>query len=133
MVSITHIISATNQIAGLNFLSSAISSYCLLFDLQLLNKFLFLFSLEFEFKVEGNTIGGQATALNRNVKFQEKILKIDTTVESHHATLTFLCSAKTKEKPGMIPREALTVSIAPLQLLKKISNRFNRIELIIMR
>ena len=63
-----------------------------------------MFSLEFEFKVEGNTIGGQATALNRNVKFQEKILKIDTTVESHHATLTFLCSAKTKEKPGMIPR-----------------------------
>ena len=91
-----------------------------------------MFSLEFEFKVEGNTIGGQATALNRNVKFQEKILKIDTTVESHHATLTFLCSAKTKEKPGMIPREALTVSIAPLQLLKKIPNRFNRRELIIM-
>ena len=46
-------INATNQIAGINFLSSAIASYCLFFDLQLLNKFLFLFSLEFEFKVEG--------------------------------------------------------------------------------
>lgn len=49
-----------------------------------------MFSHEFEFKVEGNTIGGQATARNRNVKFQEKILKIDTTVESHDATLTFI-------------------------------------------
>ena len=88
LVSITHIISATNQIAGLSFLSSAVASYCLIFDLQLLNKFLFLFSLEFEFKVEGKIIADQATALN--VKFQEKILKIDTTVESHDATLTFI-------------------------------------------
>ena len=83
-------ISATNQIAGLSFLSSAVASYCLIFDLQLLNKFLFLFSLEFEFKVEGKIIADQATALNGNVKFQEKILKIDTTVESHDATLTFI-------------------------------------------
>ena len=49
LVAITHTISATNQIAGLSFLSSTIASYCLIFDLQLLNKFLFLFSLEFEF------------------------------------------------------------------------------------
>ena len=90
MVAITKKISATNQIAGLSFLSSVIASYCLIFELQLLNKFLFLFSLEFDFKVEGNIIGGQACALNRNVKFQEKILKIDTTVESHDATLTFI-------------------------------------------
>ena len=90
MAAITKKISATNQIAELSFLSSAIASYCLIFDLQLLNKFLFLFSLEFDFKVEGNIIGGQAWALNRNVKFQEKVLKIDTTVESHDATLTFI-------------------------------------------
>ena len=90
MVAITKKISATNQIAGLSFLSSVIASYCLIFELQLLNKFLFLFSLEFDFKVEGNIIGGQASALNRNVKFQEKILKMDTTVESHDATLTFI-------------------------------------------
>ena len=90
MAAITKKISATNQIAELSFFSSAIASYCLIFDVQLLNKFLFLFSLEFDFKVEGNIIGGQASALNRNVKFQEKILKIDTTVESHDATLTFI-------------------------------------------
>ena len=90
LVSITHIISATNQIAGLSFLSSAVASYCLIFDLQLLNKFLFSFSLEFEFRVKGKIIADQATALNGNVKFQEKILKIDTTVESHDATLTFI-------------------------------------------
>ena len=90
MAAITKKISATNQIAELSFLSSAIASYCLIFDLQLLNKFLFLFSLELDFKVEGNIIGGQGSALNRNVKFQEKILKIDTTLESHDATLTFI-------------------------------------------
>lgn len=47
-----------------------------------------MFSLEFEFKVQGKILAGQATARNGNVKFQEKILKTDTTLESHDATLT---------------------------------------------